>query len=85
MGADVGTHPSSLSHVHDVEPTVTLAVSCLFQTKALVRRDAIEALFLCLSHGVAPVEPDELYDQCGAAGRFSRSVADQTVVVFPSL
>jgi hypothetical protein len=36
-------------------------VSCLFQTKALELSDAIDALFLCVSHAVAPVEPYGLY------------------------
>jgi hypothetical protein len=35
---------------------MTLSVPCLFQTKALLLSDAIDALFLCVSHGVAPVE-----------------------------
>jgi hypothetical protein len=79
---DVGTHPSSLSHVDDAEAAVALSVPCLFQTKALLLSDAIDALFLCVSHGFAPVAPIGLYDQCGGAGRFSRWVADQTVAVF---
>jgi hypothetical protein len=79
---NVGAHPSSLTHVHDVEAAMTFSVTSLFQTKALVLGDAIDALFLCISHGVAPVEPDGLYDQCGLAGRFSWSVADQTVDLF---
>jgi hypothetical protein len=35
---------------------VTLSVSCLVQTKALALSDVFDALFLCVSHGGAPVE-----------------------------
>src|SRR6202047_4474415 len=54
---NVGTYPSAFSHVHDVEAAMPLSVSCLFQTKAIELSDAIDALFLCVSHAVAPVEP----------------------------
>jgi hypothetical protein len=35
---------------------VTLSVSYLVQTKALALSDVFDALFLCVSHGGAPVE-----------------------------
>ena len=53
---NAGTHPASLGQVHDVEAAVTLSVSCLVQTKALALSDVFDALFLCVSHGGAPVE-----------------------------
>jgi hypothetical protein len=53
---NTGTHPPALSYVHDVETAVTLSVASLFQTKAFELSDAIDALFLCVSHRGAPVE-----------------------------
>jgi hypothetical protein len=77
---DFGTHPSSVSHVHDVEAAMTLSCPAFSRRKPLCSAMRLTR-FSCVSHGVAPA-PDGLYDQCGGAGRFSRSVADQTVVVF---
>ena len=51
MVMNAGTHPAALGQVNDVETTVTLSVSCLVQTKALMLSDAFDALFLCVSHG----------------------------------
>jgi hypothetical protein len=48
---NAGAHPPALSYVHDVETAVTLSVSSLFQTKAFELSDAIDVLFLCVSHG----------------------------------
>ena len=53
---NAGTHPTSLGEIYDVEATVTLSVSYLVQTKALALSDVFDALFLCVSHGGAPVE-----------------------------
>jgi hypothetical protein len=71
----VGTHPPAVSQVHDIETAVTLSVSCLFQTEALLLGDAIDALFLCVSHGGAPVEPDGLYYMSDAEGWVARRAA----------
>jgi len=53
---NAGTHPTSLGEIYDVEAAVTLSVSYLVQTKALALSDVFDALFLCVSHGGAPVE-----------------------------
>ena len=51
MVKNAGTHPTALGQVYDVETAVTLSVSCLVHTKALVLSDAFDALFLRVSHG----------------------------------
>lgn len=58
---NVGTHPASLGHIYDVETAVTLSVSRLVQTKALALSNAFDVLFLCVSHGGAPIELYGLY------------------------
>src|SRR6266436_3639843 len=50
----VGTHPPSLSEVHDIETALTLSVPCLFQMKAFELSDAIDALSCALVMGSLP-------------------------------
>jgi hypothetical protein len=52
---NAGTHPLALGQAHDVETAVTLPASYLVETKAIALSNAIDALFLCVGHGVAPV------------------------------
>jgi hypothetical protein len=80
MVQNAGPHPFAFRQAHDGETAVTLSVARLFQTKALLLGDAIDAPFLWVGHGIAPIEPEGLYDRCRAVGRFSRPVAGLRVV-----
>jgi hypothetical protein len=54
---DAGTHPCALDQIHDVEPALTLSVSCLLQTKTLALSDAIDALLMHHNDGRSSLSP----------------------------
>jgi hypothetical protein len=62
MVKNAGPHPAALGYAYDVETAVTLSMSCLVQTKALVLSDAFNALFLCVSHGGAQLIFEDLFE-----------------------